>query len=153
MGQGTLSLALRNPLDSAVTDNEVVSVRSLMGEDLPTGVLMPAPEIGKAFATALQAAMTVLQGGDSNKSVPATQPTTQPVTPPGPTVAELPPPPSRWETMVIHGDQVESVYFEIPAAAGTPWAGLNTDKLSPDELARLRLATQPTGPTKALFRP
>ena len=42
MDQGTLSLALRNPLDGSETDKEIVSVHSLIG-DVPPIALHQAP--------------------------------------------------------------------------------------------------------------
>jgi pilus assembly protein CpaB len=162
MEQGTLSLALRNPMDSGESDKEAVTVRNLMGEEQPTAAQMPAPETVRAWATALHEAMSLFRGEDSNKAAPATQPVA-PVAavvsaPPAPTVSAppavsaLPPPPPHWETLFIHGDQVETLSFEMPASGDTSGQGPNVDKLSPADLARLRLATQPSGPTRELFR-
>jgi Flp pilus assembly protein CpaB len=156
MEQGTLSLALRNPMDSGESDKEAVTVRNLMGDDLQGISQMPDPKTLKAWATALQAAMTLFRGEDSNKPVPATQPVApvlQTVSaPPAPTVSAPPPAPAHWETLFIHGDQAETLSFDFPTSGETPGQAVNADKLSPADLARLRLATQPTGATRELFK-
>jgi Flp pilus assembly protein CpaB len=114
MQQGTLSLALRNPLDSGSGDKEAVSVHSLMGEEPPIGARIPGPDMGKAWETALRAAMTAFHGSDSDKPAPATQPTTQPAAPAAP-IVQAPPPAPHWDTIVIRGEQVETRSFPLPA--------------------------------------
>ncbi|MDB5293227.1 MAG: hypothetical protein JWL69_4468 [Phycisphaerales bacterium] len=100
MEQGTLSLALRNPLDSGDADKESVSVHSLMGDEPPIGLRVPPAELGKAWDATLRTVMGPFgkraDGGDKG---PDTRP------------AEAP----HWDTTVLHGTQVEVRSFPLPA--------------------------------------
>ncbi|HSU69764.1 MAG TPA: Flp pilus assembly protein CpaB [Tepidisphaeraceae bacterium] len=114
MEQATLSLALRNPLDEARSDNESVSVQSLTGlqaDPPPQAQTQETPQWGRDLAAAVEAMQKKMVA-----AIPATQPTTRPADP----VAEAPKPPPHWDTMVIRGETSETVSFPITTPAARP---------------------------------
>jgi pilus assembly protein CpaB len=98
MAQGTLSLALRNPLDASAADKDAVSVRSIMGDDFPINQPKPAvkPDMSDPFAKqpAASTAVATVQPDQSKL---------------------------QWDTIVIHGDTSETKSFTLPQGdAHTP---------------------------------
>jgi len=88
MQHGTLSLALRNPLDTGHADNASVSVRRLLTDLAPFGIEIPiAKNPADPFANGA--------------------PTTRPAEPAGP----------QWQVTVIRGEVTETKSFPMPKAA------------------------------------
>ncbi|MDB5172570.1 MAG: hypothetical protein JWO87_2989 [Phycisphaerales bacterium] len=104
MDQGTLSLALRNPLDAGDGDKESVSVHSLMGDEPPIGLGVPSAELNKVWESTLKAVMGPFKRMDLEKTAMAE---TRPADPP---------PTPHWDTTVLHGTQVETRSFPLPGA-------------------------------------
>jgi pilus assembly protein CpaB len=104
MEQGTLSLALRNPLDGTNNDRDAVTLQSLLSDTLysPKARVL-ADDVPKWGVEAMQAIAALKEL--------AARPTTQPAQ----VVVEAPKPPSSWEVTVIRGDSVETVAFPVPA--------------------------------------
>lgn len=92
MQQGTLSLALRNPLDNTPSDGALVSLRDLYGEEF--GPPASAPETPVADA------------GDNTAVAPSL---------PQPGEAALPRTPNNhlWDVTVIRGGAIETQYFSV----------------------------------------
>jgi pilus assembly protein CpaB len=104
MEQGTLSLALRNPLDAANNDRDAVSIQQLLGDAVsPPKARVATDEVPKWGVEAMQAIATLKEM--------ASRPTTRPAE----AVVGPPKPPPNWEVTVIRGDSVETVAFPVPA--------------------------------------
>jgi len=112
MDQGTLSLALRNPLDTTETDKEIVSVHSLIG-DVPPIALHESPTLGLNMNNPFQAALAALAARDLGmhelpNNLGSAQ---QPQQPAKPAEASKPP---HWDITVIHGATSETHSFPMP---------------------------------------
>jgi pilus assembly protein CpaB len=103
LNEGTLSLAMRNPLDKNLADRNQVSLQQLM----------PKKENGSSFMEAL--AMTLAKAAAARRAAPVPEPerpVAQAPAPAAPAVT-LPPvkPKPAWETIIIRGGAVEKIEF------------------------------------------
>jgi pilus assembly protein CpaB len=103
MEQGVLSLALRNPLDGGDADKESVSVHSIMGDEPPIGLRVPPAELNKAWEATLKTVMGTFGKSEADKQS-TTRPAIEVVAP-------------HWDTTILHGTQVETRSFPLPASA------------------------------------
>jgi pilus assembly protein CpaB len=104
MEQGTLSLALRNPLDTGNADRDQVSLRSILGlKDEPIDKGPSAWDRMLAAAVSASAQMA--------KNAP--RPQQKAVDP-----FAAPAAPKKWETTVIRGDKSQTYTFPLEQAAG-----------------------------------
>jgi Flp pilus assembly protein CpaB len=99
MNEGTLSLAMRNPLDKTLPDRSVISLAQLM----------PRKESGANWMQVLAA--TMLQAKASNSIPRPSAPQVAAPASPDPRHA----PSNNWETTIIRGGSVEKVQFPIAA--------------------------------------
>jgi len=113
MDQGSLSLALRNPLDTSETDKEIVSVHSLIG-DVPPIALHESPNLGLNMNNPFQAVLAALAARDlamrdppNNASQQNQQVAAQPAKPAEPKTP-------HWDITVIHGVNSETHSFPVP---------------------------------------
>jgi pilus assembly protein CpaB len=112
MDQGTLSLTLRNPLDSTESDREIVSVHSLMGDTPPVMLRGAAEQINNSgFTAALQALAEKMAAPEA--SAPGAK-----AAAPAPKAPEIP----HWDTTIIRGSEVETRSFPMPAGQTAPVA-------------------------------
>jgi pilus assembly protein CpaB len=105
MNEGTLSLAMRNPLDKNVADRNQIDLQQIM----------PKKENGASFMEVL--AMTLAKAAAARAAAPAPAPAPEPATAasapaaaPPVTLAPAKPKPA-WETIIIRGGAVEKVEF------------------------------------------
>ena len=98
MDQGTLSLALRNPLDQATSDTSLVSLYDLFPESSSS-----SSRTSEFVASALKSLGTMMASRMQSQKVEHIE------APPAP-----PPPAPKWDVMVIQGDKAESHSFELP---------------------------------------
>jgi Flp pilus assembly protein CpaB len=112
MEQGTLSLALRNPLDGSSSESEKVSLSDLTGiNDADEGPRPPSP----LQQMILSFLMGMRQKAEAKVADSApTSPTTRPVDPFASTAA--PPSPPQWAVTLIRGDKEETRSFPMPTA-------------------------------------
>jgi hypothetical protein len=107
MQQGTLSLALRNPLDSAAGDRETVRLSTLLG-----GLPRSTVDAALADASAVPAWVADLQkrlGKLEERGIPPT-----------PSVASaMQPVPPHWDVTCVHGRETEVVTFALPTPVTT----------------------------------
>ena len=112
MDQGTLSLSLRNPLDTAETDKEIVSVHSLIG-DVPPIALHDSPTLGINTNNPFQAVLAALAARDlAMRDTPNMLP--QPGGQPAQAAKPEPVKPPHWDITVIHGGTSETHSFPMP---------------------------------------
>jgi pilus assembly protein CpaB len=103
MEQGTLSLALRNPLDTGNADREQVSLRSILGlKDEPVDAGPSAWE--RMLAMAVNASSQMAKNASKPKTV-------------GDPFA-APAGPKKWETTVIRGDKSQTYSFPMEEGGG-----------------------------------
>lgn len=103
MEQGTLSLALRNPLDVQDIDRPRVSLDSILGE--------AGPGRAGAWETMLTGLLEVAKRPRAPE-IPVIQPVISQLLPPQtqPTVK-----PPQWDVTVLHGQVAETISFPMPA--------------------------------------
>lgn len=105
MENGTLALALRNPMDAGKANREAVSARGLLGGETNLSEFAKfMAEAMKAGAAARAAAPQVVASKDPFANTPPSEPTTKP--------AETP----RWNVEIIRGQSIETKSFEMPKA-------------------------------------
>jgi len=110
MDQGTLSLALRNPLDTSDTDKEIVSVHSLIG-DVPPIALHETSTFGVNTNNPFQAVLAALAARDLAMRETPNDPAEAPSQPAKPVD---PPKPPHWDITVIHGSSSQTQSFAMP---------------------------------------
>jgi pilus assembly protein CpaB len=113
MDQGTLSLALRNPLDTSETDKEIVSVHSLIG-DVPPIALHDSPTMGLNMNNPFQAALAALAARDLGMHELPNNLNQNPAPQQQPAKPAEPPKPPHWDITVIHGSNAETQSFPMP---------------------------------------
>jgi pilus assembly protein CpaB len=105
MEQGTLSLALRNPLDTGSADHEQVSLRSILGlKDEPIDSGPSAWE--RMLAAAVNASAQMARNAGPSKAKAGSDPFAPPA------VAK------KWETTVIRGDKSQTYSFPLEEGDG-----------------------------------
>jgi pilus assembly protein CpaB len=103
MEQGTLSLALRNPLDTGDADRDQISLRSILG--LPDEADPEKPESDKPgmlerlLAAAAERAATAKREREQPAGIFTNAADTKP--------------PAKWETTVIRGDKAQTYTFDV----------------------------------------
>ena len=112
MEQGTLSLAMRNPLDTDAGDKDQVSLRSILGDlaEEPAPVDDKPPAWERALTLLAKAAASAPRAPKAGADDP---------------FAAGAPPAARWETTVIRGDKSQTYSFPVDengAANGAPVA-------------------------------
>jgi pilus assembly protein CpaB len=112
MDQGTLSLALRNPLDSGETDKEIVSVHSLIGDAPPIALHENPNQNELNMSNSLQSVLAALAVRDLTERDLRNNPGNSPGQNPKP--VEAPPKPPHWDITVIHGVAAETQSFPMP---------------------------------------
>jgi Flp pilus assembly protein CpaB len=104
MEQGTLSLAMRNPLDTDAGDADQISLRSIIG-----GADLPKPDDGKPAGWERALSMVLNAGKEAARNAAAARapkPSDDPF-------AASAPPAARWETTVIRGDKSQTYSFPM----------------------------------------
>lgn len=126
MEQGTLSLALRNPLDENKVDQQGIALHQLLGDDFSENPMAQLLSDPKKLQDAMASAMNSLGLSNILQSMgnpPAVSPvrTTGLFSNPTPPAAVSPPPPAavdppkpQWETTVMHGATIEVQTFPMP---------------------------------------
>jgi len=113
MDQGTLSLALRNPLDNGDTDKELVSVHSIIGDVPPIALHENPSDGGLNLANSIQSMLAAL----ALRDLGARDLRKDPSNPPGVQLSkpqqEAPSTP-QWDVTVIHGFAAEKQSFPMP---------------------------------------
>ena len=105
MEQGTLSLALRNPLDTGNADREQVSLRSILGmKDEPQDVGPSAWE--RMLAAAVSASAEMAKNASHATPKTAADPFAAAAGP------------KKWETTVIRGDKSQTYSFPMEEGGG-----------------------------------
>jgi pilus assembly protein CpaB len=113
MEQGTLSLALRNPLDGSSSETEKVSLSDLTGiSDADEGPRPPSPF--QQMILGLLMGMKQKAQAKAAEPAPPPAPTTRPVDPFATAATPLPSP--QWEVTVIRGEKEETRIFPKPTA-------------------------------------
>jgi pilus assembly protein CpaB len=115
MEQGTLSLALRNPLDTGSADRDQVSLRSILGlKDEPVETGPSAWE--RMLAAAVNASTQMAKNAPRPKTA---DPFAAPAAP------------TKWETTVIRGDKTQTYSFPLDREPGAGKSAAAADVPSP----------------------
>jgi pilus assembly protein CpaB len=119
MEHGTLSLALRNPMDDSQADRSSVSVGKLMGGNPSMPVKSEMSEIWERFSKAAAIARANQEKNAALAPAPATQPS-------------APPPPPQWEVTIIRGDNASTQNFPMPTTKPASDVARDATKVEPD---------------------
>jgi pilus assembly protein CpaB len=115
MEQGTLSLGLRNPLDTGMADNGQVSLRSILGlKDEPTDTGPSTWE--RMLAAAVNASAQMAKNASQARTKTSADPFAAPAAP------------KKWDVTVIRSDKMQTYSFPIEEATDEGKAASAPDK-------------------------